>query len=92
MAQQVNLDALGSFILSLSQSGVQMFPDEDLEAYVRDAAGLPDAVDGRPWASKLIEDAGGETPKGKPDKPKSTAKALVDGFMANELRTRKRLA
>ena len=89
MAQQVDLKMLGDFVLALSQSGVQMFPDEDLEAYVRDAAGLPDAVDGRPWECKLVEDAGGETPKAK---PKPTAKALVDGLMADQLRTRKRRA
>ena len=86
MAQQIDLDALGNFILRLSQSGVQMFPDEDLEDYVRDAAGLPDAVDGRPWQVQQIEDAGGDTP----DKPKATAKAIVDGLLANQLRTRKR--
>jgi hypothetical protein len=31
MAQQIDLDILSNFILRLSQSGVQMFPDEDLK-------------------------------------------------------------
>ena len=56
MAQQVNLDMLGSFILSLSQSGAQLFPDEDLESYIRDVAGLPDAPDGQSWRSMQEED------------------------------------
>ena len=56
MAQQVNLDMLGSFILSLSQSGAQLFPDEDLEAYIRDVAGFPDAKDGESWRSMQEED------------------------------------
>ena len=89
MAEQIDKEALGNFILALSQSGVQMFPDPDLEAYVRDAAGLPDAMEGRPWEVQQIEDAGGDKPK---DKPKATAKAIVDGLMAHELRTRKRRA
>jgi hypothetical protein len=89
MAQQADLDLLGNFILRLSQSGVQMFPDADLEEYVRDVAGLPDAVDGKPWSSTLVENSGGEPPK---DKPKTTAKAIVDAVMSDQLRTRKRRA
>lgn len=45
MPQRVDLDVLSNFILRLSQSGMQLFPDEDLEDYIRDAAGLPDMAD-----------------------------------------------
>lgn len=45
MPRRIDIDALGSFILSLAQSGMQLFPDEDLENYIRDAAGLPDLSD-----------------------------------------------
>ena len=89
MAQQIDLDILSNFILRLSQSGVQMFPDEDLEDYVRDAAGLPDAQEGRPWTAQLEMQAGSEAKK--PDKSKSTAKAIVEAVMGQQLK-RKRYA
>jgi len=40
--QRQDLDTLSNFILRLSQSGMKLFPDPDLEDYIRDAAGLPE--------------------------------------------------
>ena len=57
MAQRTDLDALGKFILSLSQAGMPLFPDDDLEAYVRDAAGLPDASDNDSFDAEMRADA-----------------------------------
>jgi len=37
----VNLGELGTFIQQLAQSGAPLFPDEDLENYLRESAGLP---------------------------------------------------
>jgi hypothetical protein len=94
MAQQIDLDILSNFILRLSQSGVQMFPDEDLEDYVRDAAGLPDAQEGRPWTAQLEMQAGDQKKQSSsPAKQsaKSTAKAIVDAVMGQQLK-RKRYA
>ena len=45
LPMRVDLDVLGKFILSLSQSGMALFPDRDLENYIRGAAGMPDAPD-----------------------------------------------
>lgn len=45
LATRIDLDSLGNYILHLAQSGMTMFPDEDLESYLRDAAGLPDIAD-----------------------------------------------
>lgn len=42
LAQRVDLDVLSNFILRLSQSGMPLFPDVDLESALKDAAGLPD--------------------------------------------------
>jgi hypothetical protein len=86
MAQQIDLDILSNFILRLSQAGVQMFPDEDLEDYVRDAAGLPDAQEGRPWTAQLEEQAGDE----KKQPAKSPAKAIVKAIMGEQLKTGRR--
>jgi hypothetical protein len=93
MAQQIDLDILSNFILRLSQAGVAMFPDEDLEDYVRDAAGLPDAQDGRPWEAQLQTQAGEQSQQaqGKNKQPaKSTAKAIVDAVMGQQLKRKRR--
>jgi hypothetical protein len=45
LAQRVDLDVLSNFILRLSQSGMPLFPDLDLENYLRDTGGLPDVAD-----------------------------------------------
>jgi len=86
MAQQIDLDILSNFILRLSQAGVAMFPDEDLEDYVRDAAGLPDAQEGRPWEAQLQEQAGDEADK---QPSKATAKAIVKAMMGRQLKRKR---
>lgn len=45
LAQRIDLDSLGAYILALAQSGMTMFPDEELENFLRDAAGMPDIGD-----------------------------------------------
>jgi hypothetical protein len=47
LAQRVDLDVLSNFILRLSQAGMPLFPDEELQSYIKDAAGLPDVTDDR---------------------------------------------
>ena len=37
----VDIDAVGRYVLNLANAGAQVFPDEDLEAYLRELAGLP---------------------------------------------------
>ena len=39
--KSVDLGQIGSFITSLAQAGAPLFPDENLEAYLRQVAGLP---------------------------------------------------
>lgn len=45
MPQRLDLDGLGAFIMNLASSGMPLFPDEELEAYLRDAGGLPELGD-----------------------------------------------
>lgn len=45
LAQRVDLDVLSNFILRLSQAGMPLFPNEDLQTYILDAGGLPDVID-----------------------------------------------
>jgi hypothetical protein len=47
LAQRVDLDVLSNFVLRLSQAGMPMFPNEELQNYILDAGGLPDVVDER---------------------------------------------
>jgi len=39
--KSVDLGSIGSFITSLAQAGAPLFPDENLEGYLRGVAGLP---------------------------------------------------
>lgn len=41
MPQRLDLDSLGAFIKNVSASGM-LIPDEDLDQWIRDAAGMPD--------------------------------------------------
>lgn len=40
--EKPDLAALGAYLTALVNSGVPLFPDEDLEAYLREAGGLPE--------------------------------------------------
>lgn len=52
MPQRLDLDGLGAFIANLATAGMALFPDEELEGYLRDAGGLPEVED--PANSKAI--------------------------------------
>lgn len=45
MPQRLDLDGLGAFIGNLATAGMPLFPDEELEGYLRDAGGLPEIDD-----------------------------------------------
>ncbi len=53
LASRVDLDVLSNFVLRMSQAGMPMFPDEDLQTMLRDSAGLPDATS--PEAMAVLE-------------------------------------
>jgi hypothetical protein len=42
MPQRIDLDGLSNFVLRLAQAGARLFPDGDLENYLRDVADLPE--------------------------------------------------
>lgn len=48
LPQRMDLDVLGKFIQSVVAAGMPLFPDRDLENYIRVAAGMPDARDDYP--------------------------------------------
>jgi hypothetical protein len=41
MPKAVDLNQIGTFITSMAQAGAPLFPDETLEAHLRQIAGLP---------------------------------------------------
>ncbi len=56
LAQRVDLDVLSNFVLRLSQSGMPMFPNEELQSYILDAGGLPDVQDDRALQAAGMQD------------------------------------
>jgi hypothetical protein len=50
LAQRMDLDSLGGFIANLAKAGAPLFPDPDLENFLRDAAGMPDVSDEAAYA------------------------------------------
>lgn len=45
MPQRLDLDSLGAFIKNLAQSGMPLFPDDELQEFIREAAGFPQLED-----------------------------------------------
>lgn len=82
MAQRLDLDGLGAYIANLATAGMPLFPDDELQGFLRDAAGLPDVTDPKAVAAAL---AASKT--GGPD----TLKKMLFGAMAKEIRKRREL-
>ena len=78
MAQRIDLDTLGNFVLRLSQAGMPMFPDKDLEDYVREAGGLPDASEDDAERVLQEQQAGISHDTDDPNDPKYQAPIQVD--------------
>lgn len=57
LAQRLDLDVLSNFVLRLSQAGMPLFPNEELQTFLLDAGGLPDIEDERALAAAgLLDD------------------------------------
>lgn len=56
MAQRVDLDVLSNFILRLSQAGMPLFPNDELQSYILDAGGMPDIQDDRALQAAGLQD------------------------------------
>lgn len=75
MPQRVDLDGLSNFILRMTQAGMPIFPDPEAEAYLRDAAGLPEVSE-----EALMQDMA----SGEPEATENVKKALA-GMMARRM-------
>ena len=80
MPQRQDLDTLSNFILRLTQSGMKLFPDPDLEGYIRDAAGLPELTEEQLNDSNRGVDAGADDPNASNDVNKQ-----ITGMLARRL-------
>jgi hypothetical protein len=57
LEQRVDLAVLSNFVLRLSQAGMARFPNEELQTFLLDAAGLPQVRDPRALqAAGLLDD------------------------------------
>jgi hypothetical protein len=54
-AQRLDLDVLGAYALRLSQAGMPLFPDADLENFFRDVAGMPDISEDSTARDLIVE-------------------------------------
>lgn len=57
---RIDLDGLGGFIANLAKAGMPLFPDDELQGYIRGAAGLPEATS--PEAMEALQ--AGQEPDG----------------------------
>src|SRR6266436_560373 len=56
LAQRVDLDVLSNYVLRMAQAGMPLFPDEEVQTYLKDAAGLPDIDDSRAMQAAGLTD------------------------------------
>jgi hypothetical protein len=54
MAQRLDLDSLGAYVANMAAAGMPLFPDEDLQTFLREAGGMPEDTD--PAAMKAAAD------------------------------------
>lgn len=45
MSQRLDLDSLGAYVASLATAGMPLFPDDDLQTFLREAGGMPEKTD-----------------------------------------------
>lgn len=93
MAQRVDLDVLSNAVLRFSQSGMPMFPNEELQRYLMDAGGMPDVID--PQAMQYMQDQHDASlqphdtnPDGSPkdpEKPEPPINKLIKTALARRL-------
>lgn len=62
--EKVDLGRLGAYVNALAASGMVLFPDRDLENYLRDVGGLPEASEETVAQQQEIQAAGGDTGPG----------------------------
>ena len=58
---RLDLDSLGMFVANLAKAGMPLFPDEELQEFLRGAAGMPDITD--PAAVAIVAAADTESVK-----------------------------
>ena len=89
LSKRMDLDVLSNFVLRLSQAGMPLFPDEDVETYLRDAAGLPDIAEDSAYADAA---AAGALPAADLTKmlAATLAKRMKTARRPVELRTRRK--
>jgi hypothetical protein len=70
MAQRLDLDSLGDYVANLKLAGMPLFPDEDLQKFLREAGGMPEetAPEAMAAAAAVIAQAvDGANNKSKPN-------------------------
>lgn len=79
MPQRMDLDGLGAFINNLAMSGMALFPDEELESFLRDAAGFPEVNEEENGKTKAV-------PVQMLGMDKDNLKKMLKGMMARRIK------
>lgn len=83
MAQRLDLDSLGAYITALGAAGMPLFPDDELQTFLREAGGLPEETPPELMTNaknmmaaelKGAQEAAKPQPKPAAAKPKAKAK------------------
>ena len=92
MPQRLDLDSLGAFIANLAKSGMPLFPDDELQQFIREAAGFPlieedDLDDDKAEPKSLIQQQAEADRLTNATKPKSSddMKKMLLGSMARQI-------
>lgn len=80
MPERIDLDGLGGFIANLAKAGMPLFPDEELQAQIRGAAGLPEATSPEATAAIAAAAAGGDDGGG------DAIKRMIGAAVAKQIR------
>jgi hypothetical protein len=91
MAQRIDHDIFSNMILRLSQAGMPLFPDPELEQYIRDTLGLPDAGENAAIAEDETIETAEPDPAQAADKRKrlqATIKKQLVHFLAKRGRNK----
>lgn len=75
LVQRLDLDMLSNFVLRLSQAGLMLFPDLELENWLRNAAGMPETDEPSMIQPDVIQDTTGQQ-KGQ-NTPEDVAKWIL---------------
>jgi len=85
MPQRTDLDSLGTFIYNMAQAGARLFPDDDLENYLREAADLPELSEGQLAGVDGVEGPSSTDPGVDPHRAPDQSASSTDASLKKQI-------